>query len=272
MLVKARREGVKVPGVWALDGEGWIGEREGALGNDDKTITKDGAAGGEGEGRGGWMMLEFIDGSTVKAALQARRKRLNDMDDGVARGASEEGEELKGLMQKIGGAVARLHEVGIVHGDLTTSNMIIRPAVATASSISSGPAHSTTTVDDATVTVSENQTKGTVQGLRELGLEGDIYLIDFGLATQSITDEDKAVDLYVLERAFSSTHPDLDPEDGIGGQGGGDGVQGKEVQGRRVGFQDVLDAYGEAGKKGARVVLKRLEDVRLRGRKRSMLG
>jgi TP53 regulating kinase and related kinases len=32
-------------------------------------------------------------------------------------------------------------------------------------------------------------------------------LIDFGLSYYSTIPEDKAVDLYVLERAFSSTHP-----------------------------------------------------------------
>lgn len=36
-------------------------------------------------------------------------------------------------------------------------------------------------------------------------------LIDFGLAYNSNLIEDKAVDLYVLERAFSSTHPDSEP-------------------------------------------------------------
>lgn len=33
-------------------------------------------------------------------------------------------------------------------------------------------------------------------------------MIDFGLSYTSILPEDKAVDLYVLERAFASTHPD----------------------------------------------------------------
>ena len=32
-------------------------------------------------------------------------------------------------------------------------------------------------------------------------------MIDFGLSFQSHSIEDKAVDLYVLERAFLSTHP-----------------------------------------------------------------
>ena len=36
-------------------------------------------------------------------------------------------------------------------------------------------------------------------------------LIDFGLAYISTLVEDKAVDLYVLERAFGSTHPDSEP-------------------------------------------------------------
>jgi tRNA A-37 threonylcarbamoyl transferase component Bud32 len=36
-------------------------------------------------------------------------------------------------------------------------------------------------------------------------------LIDFGLSYVSNLVEDKAVDLYVLERAFSSTHPDSEP-------------------------------------------------------------
>ncbi|KAL8800781.1 MAG: hypothetical protein Q9200_007144 [Gallowayella weberi] len=88
-------------------------------------------------------------------------------------------------------------------------------------------------------------------GVQETGdgsLEGEIVLIDFGLATQSTQDEDKAVDLYVLERAFGSTHPELEE-----------------------GFQEVLMAYGESYK-GAKVVLKRLEEVRMRGRKKSMLG
>ena len=113
-----------------------------------------------------------------------------------------------------------MHEVGVVHGDLTTSNMMVRAFGAT----------------------------GLGDGAGEEGLEGEVVLIDFGLAGQSVQDEDRAVDLYVLERAFGSTHPEAEE-----------------------GFQEVLRVYGESYK-GAKVVLKRLEDVRLRGRKRSMLG
>lgn len=68
--------------------------------------------------------------------------------------------------------------------------------------------------------------------------------------------EDRAVDLYVLERAFSSTHP----------------VKAGGV----AHFEIVLEGYREAlqrGKKGEwERVEKRLDEVRMRGRKRSMVG
>lgn len=37
--------------------------------------------------------------------------------------------------------------------------------------------------------------------------DGDIYLIDFGLGALTATVEDKAVDLYLFEKAFVATHP-----------------------------------------------------------------
>ena len=74
-------------------------------------------------------------------------------------------------------------------------------------------------------------------------------LIDFGLAYTSSLVEDKAVDLYVLERAFSSTHPESEPL-----------------------FSSVLQAYEKRMGKEWRAVSRRLDEVRLRGRKRSMVG
>jgi len=101
-----------------------------------------------------------------------------------------------------------------VDGDLTTSNMIIRHPLAARGASSS-----------------------------------KLVLIDFGLAYTSTLVEDKAVDLYVLERAFASTHPDSEPM-----------------------FFAVLEAYKKGMGKDWTAVERRLEDVRLRGRKRSMLG
>ncbi|EME49184.1 hypothetical protein DOTSEDRAFT_68052 [Dothistroma septosporum NZE10] len=148
----------------------------------------------------GWLVSEWIDGKMVKEAVRQR-----DVAD-------EDG--LKALMERIGAAVGKLHSVGVIHGDLTTSNMMLRAGKEPGSN----------------------------------GLEGEIVLIDFGLATQAQQEEDRAVDLYVLERAFGSTHP---KEEGV--------------------FDEVLKGYAESYK-GAQLALRRLEDVRMRGRKKSMIG
>jgi TP53 regulating kinase-like protein len=101
---------------------------------------------------------------------------------------------------------AKLHDIDTVHGDLTTSNLLVTP-------------------------------------------EGDLVMIDFGLSYGSNLIEDKAVDLYVLERAISSTHPISTPRF----------------------FDLVLEAY-RATLKNPKQVLNKFADVQLRGRKREMIG
>jgi TP53 regulating kinase-like protein len=83
-------------------------------------------------------------------------------------------DELLSLLSDVGIQIAKLHFADIIHGDLTTSNMMLRAAKPQA------PTRS-------------NQ---------------EIVMIDFGLASVASLVEDKAVDLYVLERAFLSTHSD----------------------------------------------------------------
>jgi len=164
----------------------------------------------------GWLMIEWIEGEVVRIRLNEWLRRRKE--EGTAEGVDDG--ELVGLMERVGSAVGRMHGVGIVHGDLTTSNLMLRPK-------------------------SIPKVSGDVE---EKVLDGEVVLIDFGLASQSTQDEDRAVDLYVLERAFGSTHPRAESL-----------------------FSEVLRAYGETYK-GARLVLKKLEEVRMRGRKRSMLG
>jgi TP53 regulating kinase-like protein len=187
VLAKCRREGVTVPAVYALD----------------ETA--------------GWLVIEWIEGEVVKVRLNEWLKRRKE--DGAEEGVDDG--ELVGLMGRVGGAVGKMHGIGVVHGDLTTSNLMLRPGRREANGDGTG---------------------------EEKVLEGEIILIDFGLASQSTQDEDRAVDLYVLERAFGSTHPRAESL-----------------------FKEVLSAYAKSFK-GANVVLKKLEEVRMRGRKRSMLG
>ncbi|KAJ1735120.1 serine/threonine-protein kinase bud32 [Coemansia biformis] len=134
------------------------------------------------------LYIELVDGPTLKEWVS---------------GSSDEAAEAA-LMAAAGQILHSMHLHNIIHGDLTTSNMIV-----------SG--------------------------------DGRLTLIDFGLSQISPSAEDKAVDLYVLERAFVSTHP-----------------------GSSRLFAGVLEAY--ARDDAARAVLRRLEDVRQRGRKRDMSG
>ena len=76
---------------------------------------------------------------------------------------------------------------------------------------------------------------------------GQISTIDFGLGQLNSSVEDMAVDLYVLERALLCTHPELD---GL--------------------VEQLFSAYNSSSHTN-KVALK-LEEVRMRGRKRTMLG
>ena len=114
------------------------------------------------------------------------------------------------MLRRFGEAVAVLHDAGLTHGDLTTSNVICEAAA-------------------------------------DGGLES-LALIDFGLGSLSSTPEDKAVDLYVLERALISTHRDADEM-----------------------WDAVRDAY-RAKSADPAPTLTRLDAVRARGRKRECFG
>jgi len=243
-LIRVKRDGVNVPGVIGADWDA------------------------------GWLVLEFVDGRTVRKVLDGwahqvtqggKEKKDTDIGGGDAAASgnaeAQEGqegqEEILDLMRRVGREVGKLHELGVCHGDLTTSNIMLRTPKSQ-DTPAPQPQRRTPRGKQTTSTLREAAMNGEEppdlppanppQQSNTNSLAGDIFLIDFGLTTASIQDEDKAVDLYVLERAFSATHPAAEPL-----------------------FQEVLKAYGEC-EKGARGVLKRLEGVRLRGRKRSMLG
>lgn len=118
--------------------------------------------------------------------------------------------ELELLAERVGRILARMHDEDVIHGDLTTSNMLLR--------------------------------RHSGDG------ESELVLIDFGLSYISSLAEDKGVDLYVLEKAFLSTHPNTE-----------------------VLFDKLLKSYASSSKRSS-AVIKKLDEVRLRGRKRSMVG
>ena len=192
---------------------------------------------GRRAGVGGWMLLEWIEGGTVRAAL-AKAEKLQRSSRCAGAGAGADGQEagIRDLLARIGSAVGRLHGLGIVHGDLTTSNLMVRTAAAAAArnGLMNGEAQALSDGTSAPV---------------QPAVPGEVVIIDFGLGSVSSQDEDRAVDLYVLERAFASTHPEL--------EGWFDEV--------------VLGAYARSFE-GAEGALRRLEEVRMRGRKRNMVG
>mgnify|MGYP001612204734 CR=1 FL=1 len=92
---------------------------------------------------------------------------------------SEHLDNLKNAIQicrQIGKNIAKLHDAGIIHGDLTTSNMILAK--------------------------SKDKSSSGVDG------QGTLvpYLFDFGLGFESDKIEDKAVDLHLIKQALEAKH------------------------------------------------------------------
>ncbi|KAI1918632.1 serine/threonine-protein kinase bud32 [Ophidiomyces ophidiicola] len=215
-LIKLLKEGIPVPAVYSVD---WNADS-------DETENTNGGA---------WLMMEWIEGPPVRQAINNWEKWVKQCERST--GGEEKTiigdlarakQEMCSFLRKIGLVLGDLHKTGVIHGDLTTSNLILRCQDAEAAASSSS---------------SSDSGKHTVPNLT-----GEIVLIDFGLASQSVQDEDRAVDLYVLERAFGSSHPKTE-----------------EL------FDEILRGYQERFK-GSASVLETLKKVRMRGRKRSMVG
>ena len=194
ILEKCRRGGLAVPQVWRVEAP--------------------------------VLYMEYIDGLTVRNLLQSwiESSPSNDDDDNETELTDAVQGQVNQVGQVMGTIIGQLHNLGIIHGDLTTSNMMIQGDTFEPSQ-SNGDGVSTSS-------------------------SSSIFLIDFGLAKNSTSEEDRAVDLYVLERALASTHPSLPAS-----------------------FMDetILVAYAKVAS-NAEKVLQRLEQVRLRGRKRECFG
>ena len=95
--------------------------------------------------------MEFIDGTLIDKIIDEK------------------------LAKELGKEIALLHGSSIIHGDLTTSNIIVKQDVP--------------------------QTANRKPQTR-------VYFIDFGLGEVSDSVEKKAVDLHVLKEAINANHPD----------------------------------------------------------------
>jgi len=106
--------------------------------------------------------------------------------------------EQKSILKQIGQSVAKLHNANIIHGDLTTSNMIL--------SIPS------TTLTPPKKNLSLNKSSAKKSGKADFEAinpraKGEcIYFIDFGLGFISQKFEDKAVDIHLLRQALEAKH------------------------------------------------------------------
>lgn len=146
------------------------------------------------------VLEEILDSSTLKDYILNTASSGNGYDT-----------KLNSVMLKLGEDLAKMHDADVIHGDLTTSNLLIK-------------------------------FKDSKRN------DFDLYFIDFGLSSSSRQAEDKGVDLYVLEKAFLSTHPNSE-----------------------MLFNILLDKYKVCSKNSI-TVLSKYKEIKLRGRKRTMLG
>ena len=142
---------------------------------------------------------------------------------------------LSKVLKNIGETVAKLHNDGVIHGDLTTSNILV-----------DGGSEDELVLIDFGLGFSEGsaEDKG--------ALASWIASNKHGICGHRTTDnaKEKGVDLYVLERAFLSTHPNMEDH-----------------------FAVLLDSYQSKLNKGdKKAVVAKYEEIRMRGRKRTMVG
>ncbi|MEK6906562.1 MAG: hypothetical protein AABW81_03000 [Nanoarchaeota archaeon] len=109
----------------------------------------------------------------------------------------------KQILRQIGQDTAKLHDINIIHGDLTTSNMILvkkNPASQINKTlINNETINIINKSDSSLLTISHQSTNKVSSNLK-------VYFIDFGLGFISNRIEDKAVDIHLLKQALEARH------------------------------------------------------------------
>ncbi|KAJ3436541.1 o-sialoglycoprotein endopeptidase [Anaeramoeba flamelloides] len=146
------------------------------------------------------------------------------------------------LLKEFGELISKMHNSDLIHGDLTTSNVMVKKVIRKKE-------EEKKEIEKEKEKEKEKENENEIETEKEREMEKEkLIMIDFGLSFSSTNSEEKAVDLYVLERAFLSTHPNS-----------------KQL------FDIVLKSYSE-NSNNKQKIMTRLEKVRRRGRKRSMVG
>ncbi len=141
------------------------------------------------------------------------------------------------LSKDIGKILAIMHDNDIVHGDLTTSNMILRNVYYTDDNDSLRKSTSSTPSG-----LPPLQNNADIGGTDNISKNNKIYFIDFGLSLFSKRLEDKAVDIHLFKQTLESKHHKV--------------------------FKQAYELFLQGYKKSKdyKEVLKRLEIVETRGR------
>ena len=145
-------------------------------------------------------------------------------------------EKQKSICSFIGKNIAKLHDIDIIHGDLTTSNMIY---------VEDKKLNRKEIVNDKKINKINSHSRGfTNKNILGVGGRGGfkIYFIDFGLGFISKKIEDKAVDLHLLKQALEAKH----------------------FENWETLFGEVLKGYSTS--KNHKLVLEQLKKVEKRGR------
>ncbi|XP_011172488.1 EKC/KEOPS complex subunit Tp53rk isoform X2 [Solenopsis invicta] len=157
------------------------------------------------------IYMEYVENATILKTF---------IDENIS-GKTNVDHLLNFIGRGLGTLIARLHLRHIIHGDLTTSNVLLK-------NNSNEPAYN-------------DQSEAETQ----------FVMIDFGLARVDSTLEDKAVDLYVLERSLLSAHSEVPTL-----------------------FSRIFHHYQRhyQNKNQCEQVLAKYKQVQARGRKRLMIG
>lgn len=106
------------------------------------------------------------------------------------------------IAEEIGKQVAKIHDADIIHGDLTTSNMIL---VENTNKILNDKTNAKNIEDNINnKNINNSKMPEQEEGMKESKFL--VYFIDFGLGFHSSRIEDKAVDLHLLRQALEAKH------------------------------------------------------------------